>query len=375
MDQARWTAVLGGDDRPTDEGEARRPSADASEIATVRAGPRAVSELSELLARKAVRGLVLDLTRDDDWAVALLEVLRQAGTAEPLPVVAVARPHAPVGDVAWATVPCPPGGETPALERARRICLALARDAASYADLERSDRALRTLCDALDARADGPTREAMLVHDLRSPLGVLRGALELLTDDGDPPSTPERRALGALAHRATAELTRIVERLEALYAREREPSERELVDLGTLAREVADGLRCSPASQGRELRVNVRGRPWIVGDRHDLARALGNLLENALRHAERAVDVHIEGDADELTVSVRDDGPGIAPHVLDRLFERYVQGQSAGRMGLGLAIVRQIAERHGGEALAFNLREREPRARGACFVLRLPTRG
>jgi signal transduction histidine kinase len=102
-----------------------------------------------------------------------------------------------------------------------------------------------------------------------------------------------------------------------------------------------------------------------------LIRVLDNLLANAQRHAETAVDVTVERDGDEVVVAVADDGPGIAPADRERIFERFVRlddsrRRDPGGSGLGLAISRDIAHAHNGSLKV------EDSPQGARFGLRLP---
>ncbi|MCZ7678219.1 MAG: HAMP domain-containing histidine kinase [Sandaracinaceae bacterium] len=208
----------------------------------------------------------------------------------------------------------------------------------------------------------------MLVHDLRSPLGVVQGVLAMLEE-----ADASEAALLDLGARAASELGQIVTALEALYACAGEPSRRDRVEVAALARGVVEGARCAASGRGKTMRVSARGDHWLVCDRQDLVRMLGNLVVNAVRHAEGEVEVVIDGDDGEVRVCVRDDGPGIAPALLGRLFDRFVRDRSAGRMGLGLAIVHRLADRYGGSVTAENRAERGE-GRGACFVVRLPKR-
>jgi signal transduction histidine kinase len=110
----------------------------------------------------------------------------------------------------------------------------------------------------------------------------------------------------------------------------------------------------------------------VAGDAAQLERAVGNLLDNAARHARSRVVVTLEEVEGWAMAVVADDGPGIAPRDSDRVFERFTRLDDArsagsGGAGLGLPIARDIAERHGG-TLCLELAG----SGGAGFVLRLP---
>lgn len=197
-------------------------------------------------------------------------------------------------------------------------------------------------------------------HELRSPLARLRLALSLLRQD---PAAADAR--WREIERNLAELDALVEevllasRLQAMPAFERAP-----VELLGLAAEEA-------AAVGAEVEGVML---TVLGDERLLRRAVRNLLDNARRHAPpQPPDVQLRrvGDAAELRVCDR--GPGVPEAERERIFEPFYRlrghGESAGGVGLGLSLVRQIAERHGGSVHC------EPRpGGGSCFVLRLPLR-
>ncbi|MGY2120676.1 sensor histidine kinase [Nocardia gipuzkoensis] len=114
----------------------------------------------------------------------------------------------------------------------------------------------------------------------------------------------------------------------------------------------------------------------VTGSRTQLARVLGNLVDNAQRHAASTVRVAVERGADgRVVLSVADDGPGVPHTDRDRIFQRFVRLDDArtrdeGGAGLGLAIVRDVVERHGG-----TIRVTDGAPGGACFVVSLPVAG
>lgn len=176
-------------------------------------------------------------------------------------------------------------------------------------------------------------------HELRSPLATLRTRLEL-----------GLRASPRLATEALADVERIQRLAEDLLLLARldagEPPANDEVDLGQVATEEA--LR---RTGGRaRIELDVAGDVVVRGSRTHLARMIGNLLDNAVRHAESTVTVRVAPPA---RVEVIDDGPGIPPEHRESVFDRFTRldearARDAGGSGLGLAIARDIARHHGG---------------------------
>jgi signal transduction histidine kinase len=186
-------------------------------------------------------------------------------------------------------------------------------------------------------------------HELRTPLTALRGNAAFVARHGADP--------GVVAD-IEADVRRLSELLDDLLALAREdaaaPVAGEPVDLAELATAAADGAT-----------VDAPDVPVVVrGDRLALERAVGNLVRNARRHGEGAVTVTVAEAAGRATVTVRDEGPGLAPAEAEHAFERFWRGPRARAegSGLGLAIVRAVAERHGGSA----------RVDGSAFTIELP---
>jgi signal transduction histidine kinase len=199
-------------------------------------------------------------------------------------------------------------------------------------------------------------------HELRSPLARLKVAVAML---GEAEGAAARRALQAEIDADIAELDAIVEevllssRLEA--AAGEAPPRREAVDLLALAAE--EGARVG-ASAGGEAAV-------IAGDEKLLRRALRNLLENARRYGAGTVEVEVAQVGDRVEAHVLDRGAGVPAEQRERIFEPFFRlpghAEREGGVGLGLALVRQIARAHDGEVVCA---ARE--GGGSRFTLRLP---
>ncbi|MFE1024440.1 sensor histidine kinase [Streptomyces sp. NPDC058818] len=199
-------------------------------------------------------------------------------------------------------------------------------------------------------------------HELRSPIASLRTQLEVAA------AHPELLDLDG-AVEDTVRLQRLAADLlllARLDAGERPADAR--VDLAALAREEAGGRSgVSVRAEGDDA-----GEVTVAGSRGQLGRVLANLLDNARRHARSAVEVSVRRDGDAAVVAVADDGEGVPVADRERIFERFVRLDAArsrddGGAGLGLAIARDVAVRHGG-----TLTVHEAPAGGALFELRLP---
>jgi signal transduction histidine kinase len=201
-------------------------------------------------------------------------------------------------------------------------------------------------------------------HELRTPIAIARGELELAR-----PLAADNEAVGAAVDSALEE----IERLEKLarnllvLARTRAagPPAEIQVDLRTACERAVDNVR--RARTAATVAIDVVGDASTVGDAEALERALGNLVENAVRHARSHVMVTIGHPNGEAVVEVADDGPGFPVSVVARTGERFVRG--ADGVGLGLAIAEAIASAHGGNLSLSNL---DNGATGAVARLELP---
>lgn len=209
---------------------------------------------------------------------------------------------------------------------------------------------------------------ANVSHDLRTPIAQIRLFSEsLLAGRLEAPADRER-ALGVI-HRQTEVLSDLVSNV--LHASEDRPSLGVVeADLEPLVRSVCDALE--PLAHGRGARIDVRWPEGRSGSVDPLAfqRVLTNLVENALRHADgvKNVLVEVRASSPHVTLVVDDDGGGIPRGREDDVFERFTRLDAEGRStgaGLGLAVVRDLARRHGGDAWV----ERVDRP-GARFVVR-----
>jgi len=213
---------------------------------------------------------------------------------------------------------------------------------------------------------------ADITHELATPLTTIRGSIETLLDPRVETSEAERRAylddvLGEskrldLLVQDLMELARLESRAQAL-----KPVR---LDWAALCRNTARRLEQRFRAAGLTLRWDGDEREaWIVADGRRMEQVVENLLVNALRYVPSGGTVSLAIDSldSAYRLTVRDDGPGVAPEALPHLFDRFYRARAArddGGSGLGLAIVKEIVEQHGGRVWA------EP-GRGAKFVVEL----
>lgn len=233
-------------------------------------------------------------------------------------------------------------------------------------------------------RTDALRRElvANISHDLRTPLAALRGYIETLQIKADRLTEEERREYLAVAERHGERLGRLVEQLFELAKLEaqEEPLQREPFALAELVQDVVQDYRLEAERRGVVLDAEPPADlPFVWGEIGLIERVFQNLIDNALRHTESGgrIQISLAREGDDVAVTVRDDGRGIAEEELPVIFDRAFRGRRAaddreGReaapgIGLGLAISRRILELHG-RSIAATSRPGE----GACFEFRLP---
>ncbi|MFG2625493.1 ATP-binding protein [Streptomyces sp. NPDC048473] len=235
-------------------------------------------------------------------------------------------------------------------------------------EIARLARTTNETLTALEASVDRQRRfVADASHELRSPIASLRTQLEVGAAHPELLDVPGAVADTVRLQALAADLL-LLARLDA-----GERPGRTTLDLGALVHEEVSqrtGDRIPVA-----VSVPDSGAFEVAGSRGQLARVIGNLLDNAERHAERAVAVSVRGERGGAVVAVTDDGAGVPPDERERIFERFVRLDDArtrdeGGAGLGLAIARDVAARHGGRLTVDGAPEG-----GARFELWLPGAG
>jgi signal transduction histidine kinase len=243
---------------------------------------------------------------------------------------------------------------------AERVPVPTNRD--ELADLARTTNA--TL-DRLQAALETQRRfVADAAHELRTPIANLRNRLEvdLASPEVDWPSAARASLEQVTRLQALTDDLLLLARLDRVQS----PPHR-LVDVAALAEErIAERVAGAPA-----VSLHSRGPVLVRGDEKAMTRLIGNLVDNAARHATTAVRVTVNTTENQAVIEVADDGPGIPAHERERVFERFTRldesrDRDQGGAGLGLAIVRDVATRHGGTATVADSKV------GARVVVRVP---
>ena len=240
-------------------------------------------------------------------------------------------------------------------------------------DVEERRRAETELL-AADRRKDEYL--AMLAHELRNPLAPIRNAVAIIGRFG--PSDAQTTWAARVIERQSDALARLLDDLldVARIARGKVRIDRVPVDLSLVVEHSVEVSRPLIAARRLALEVSAPDGPLFVeGDLLRLTQVLANLLNNAAKYTREGghVAVTVRRDGDEGVVEVADDGIGIEPEMLPRVFELFTQAdtsldRSKGGLGLGLTLVRQLVTLHGGRVEAYS----EGVGRGSRFVVRLP---
>ena len=239
-------------------------------------------------------------------------------------------------------------------------------------NLLRSEQQARAAAEAANRAKDEFL--AMLGHELRNPLGAISNATALLQH----PATDEKRRVDArgIIARQVAHLTRLTDDLldagRAVMGKivlQREP-----VDLAATARQTLATLWASGRTQHNPIEQEIESA-WVDADPIRLDQILSNLVINAVKYspAGSSIRVSVKREGADAVMRVIDKGIGIPPDLAPRVFDLFVQGKrpldrSLGGLGIGLTLVRRLAEMHGGSA---DVRS-DGDGKGAEFIVRLP---
>jgi PAS domain S-box-containing protein len=219
---------------------------------------------------------------------------------------------------------------------------------------------------------------AMLAHELRNPLGAISNATAVLgrvrTAD------PQLATIRGMLDRQVRHLGRLVDDLldVARIAQDKLVLRRSRTELADAVRQAVEANGGAADARGHRLDVRLPSRRMPVdADPARLAQVVSNLLHNAVKYTPEGgrIEVALAAEGGEGVITVRDDGPGIAPELLGRVFDLFAQGdrgadRADGGLGIGLTLVQRLVEMHGGRVEA----ESSP-GHGATFRVRLPLLG
>ncbi len=221
---------------------------------------------------------------------------------------------------------------------------------------------------------------ANMSHELKTPITSVLASVETLNEGAAEEKADRDRFLGII-HRHALRLRAIVEDLLVLSRIEHDVDREkiELSETGVASVLGAAVQACRMAAEKKSMAVEVQCPPELNGrlDRELIEQAVTYLVDNAIKYSDEGKSVVVEARDDEeaVVISVKDEGPGIAPQHVSRLFERFYRvdkgrSREQGGTGLGLAIVKHIASVHGGTVDVTTALEQ-----GSTFLIRLPKRG
>jgi two-component system sensor histidine kinase ChvG len=230
--------------------------------------------------------------------------------------------------------------------------------------------ALRQRIDAVEAFA------ADVAHEIKNPLASLRSALEALDKVEDPKL---RHQLAGIAQHDVQRIDRLVteiadaSRIDAELSR----TQFEPVEVGALLKQLVNARSTRGVDGSCKVQLKLPRGSWLIeGDIPRLERVFDNLLDNAVSFSPEggAIEIAVEGDAEQVRIAVSDEGPGIPTDARDKVFERFhslrPDGEDFGRhSGLGLAIARTIIAAHDGTLSAADRSDGKP---GARLIVELP---
>jgi PAS domain S-box-containing protein len=255
--------------------------------------------------------------------------------------------------------------------------VAIAGTTRDITERQAAEQAIREQAERL-AESDRAKDEflATLSHELRNPLAPLRNALELLNRAAMPPD--QAAPVHAMMRRQVDHLVRLVDDLLEMsrISRGTFSLRNERVELAAIVRNAVETNQPLLQAASHELSLELPDEPlWLQGDHVRLAQILSNLLNNAAKYTSDGgrISLRVRREGGQVAISVRDNGMGIAPEVLPRLFQMFSRGNADNRrgeggLGIGLALSRRLAEMHRG---SIEVRSAGP-GHGSEFTVHLP---
>jgi signal transduction histidine kinase len=220
---------------------------------------------------------------------------------------------------------------------------------------------------------------ATLAHELRNPLAPIRNALEIIRIAGDDPA--KSRMAREMMQRQVSQMVRLVDDLldVSRITTGKLAVRKSVFDLHGAITDAVETVRPFMESRGQVLQLDISRTPIAVeGDRTRLAQVFSNLLNNAAKYTETQGRIRLAvcQQGDEAVVSVADNGIGLSPEAMDRIFDMFVQvdrtlERSQAGLGVGLTLARRLVELHNGTLEARS----EGSGKGSEFIVRLPVSG
>ncbi|AUX44509.1 hypothetical protein SOCE26_059730 [Sorangium cellulosum] len=217
---------------------------------------------------------------------------------------------------------------------------------------------------------------AMLGHELRNPLAPVRSIMEVLRQK--MPGDRQLEKAFSIIDRQIEHLVRLVDDLldVSRITRSKIHLHKEVVDLSTLVGQAVDSVRALVDARDHELMISLPMKPvHLEVDATRMTQVINNLLHNAIKYTDPGGRIWVTGERtrDGVELRVKDTGHGIAPELLPKVFDLFIQGDQApdrsqGGLGIGLTLVRRLVEMHGGIAQALS----DGPGKGSEFIVRLP---
>lgn len=220
---------------------------------------------------------------------------------------------------------------------------------------------------------------AMLSHELRNPLGALAAAAQVLgrlgAQDGAEKPGPAAQAIDVVG-RQVEHMSRLVEDLldVSRVARGKLSLSRQALDLAPLVEKTVLGMRASGKLDAHNVRLELSSA-WVRADEARTAQIVANLVGNAVKYTPEGgrIGVTVRRDGNQAVLRVQDSGIGMAPELAARVFDLFVQGEGsvergAGGLGIGLALVKHLADLQGGKVFAAS----SGPGQGSVFTVALP---
>jgi PAS domain S-box-containing protein len=256
----------------------------------------------------------------------------------------------------------------------QRFFTGIVRDITERKRLE--DQLRQRLQDLAEADRQKNDFLAMLGHELRNPLAPMSNALYIMRRARANESMVEEAQ--SMIERQLQQLVRLVDDLLDLsrIVQGKIELRRERIRLGDAVRRAVETSQPTIDANGHVVELELPERPiYVMGDLIRLAQAISNLLNNAAKYSTHpgCIRVRVRAEGTYAVIAVEDEGAGIPPELLPRVFDLFVQGEdtlarSQGGLGIGLTLVRRVIEMHNGTVSAMSL----GRGRGSEFALRLP---